>query len=346
MWRDLTDPRKIAKGVDPEANRDEPVFANVHPPERFDAATVLVDDYKVRRYAFTVGDYHPWAFGDSPFGGRIAQAGLLTNDLVQLFTMRYAASRVVGLHTEEQLWFERPIHVGAQVTLAGGYVQKYEKRGLGYVVMEAEATGRDGERFIRHRGIEVLRTVPGQVAGRGSATAREGSDKAVTGDYDPDLPYVVKAGSGLRSGMPLAPLNRVITAEQAAVFSRLGEYVVNIHNNIDRAREAGLNIPIIQGQQQACVLLELLTRLFGKAWFLHGWFKCKFIRPVQVFERLLVGCVVTNVETEGDKSLITLDIWTKQSNGSLATVGWASCLVDGMVPAQVTPVPSSTTCVQ
>ncbi|MFC4009303.1 hypothetical protein ACFOY2_18875 [Nonomuraea purpurea] len=279
--RDLTDPAARAEGVDPEAGLKEPIFENLEIPEDFGPVTIVVDDHKVKRFAFTQDDYRPWHFGDSPFGHRIGQAGLLTNDLVQLFTTKYAASRTVGLHTEEQLWFRSPVRVGEQVTLRGRYVEAYERRGQGYVVMEAEAHGEDGRTLVRHRGVEILRTVPGEVAGRGSGG---GSGPRVTGEIDESRPYAVTATGGVEPGTPLRPLEKVITQEQASVFSRTGEYVRNIHSDLDVARAAGLAIPIVQGQQQCCLILDLLTGFFGPAWLTDGWIRCKFVQPVAVFE--------------------------------------------------------------
>lgn len=335
--RDLTDPRRVRLGEDLEDNRKEPVFENLEIPERFGPVRLLVDDHKVKRYAFTVDDYHPWCFGASPFGARIGHAGVLTNDLVQLFTLRYAASRTVGLHTEEQLWFDNPVHVGEEVTLEGAYVESYERRGLGYVVMEAQASAADGRSVVRHRGVEVLRTVPGDVAGRGSAAPAEG-ERRVSGEFDASLPYAVSAGAGLHPGMALAPLYRVIAQDQASVFSRAGEYVRNVHSDLAIARANNMQIPIIQGQQQCCLLLTLLTGFFGARWFTDGWIRCKFINPVEVFEPMTVSGVV--VEPPGDDGRASVEVWVRREDGKLSTVGWASCAVDPEAVAATTPAPA------
>ncbi|MFC5831160.1 hypothetical protein [Nonomuraea insulae] len=317
MNRDLTDPTAFARGVDPEAGLKEPVFENLEIPEDFGPVTIVVDDHKVKRFAFTQDDYRPWHFSTSPFGGRIAQAGLLTNDLVQLFTTRYAASRTVGLHTEEQLWFSSPARVGEKVTLQGRYVEAYERRGQGYVIMEAQATGEDGRALVRHRGVEILRTVPGEVAGRGSTTG----GPRVTGEIDSTRPYAAEATDALTPGTPLQPLSKVITQEQASVFSRAGEYVRNIHSDLDIARQGGLTLPIVQGQQQCCLILDLLTGFFGARWLTDGWIRCKFVQPVTVFEPLSVGGVVTGVGERG----MELEVWVRRGDGRLSTVGWAAC---------------------
>lgn len=337
-WRDLTDPRRARDVDDLEEGLKDPAFENLEIPEYLGKATLLVDDHKVKRYAFTVDDYHPWAFGPSPFGHRIGQAGLLTNDIVQLFTLKYAASKTVGLHTEEQLWFDGPIFVDSHVTIEGTYVESYVKRGLGYVVMEAAVTNPAGETLIRHRGIEVLRTVPGDVVGRGNAQFQEG-ERRISADYDTALPFVVKAGAGLHLGSPLAPLRRTLTQEQASVFSRCGEYVRNAHNDLEISRQGGMRIPIVQGQQQLCVVLTLMTRLFGKQWYESGWIKTKFINPLEVFVPVTVGGVVTQTEQDSDGSWVGVDVWVQRDDGVLTTVGTARCRVDVAQMAVVTVAP-------
>lgn len=335
ITRDLTDPTLIAEGVDPEAGLKEPLFENLEIPEDLGPVTIIVDDHKVKRFAFTQDDYHPWHFSDdTPFGHRIAQAGLLTNDLVQLYTTRFAASRTAALHTEEQLWYDSAVRVGEKVTMQGCYVEAYELRGQGYVVMEAQAVGEDGRSLLRHRGIEILHTSPAEIAGRGSTAG--GTGPRVTGEFDTTLPYARTAGSGLQVGMPIEPLYKQITQEQASIFSRAGEYVRNIHSDLDKARTHGLRIPIIQGQQECCLITELLTRFFGAKWFTSGWIKVKFVQTVEVFEDMTVGGIVTKVHMEdGEARRVELEVWVRRGDGKLSTVGWASCELELAAPPAV-----------
>ncbi|GAB3473925.1 hypothetical protein [Nocardiopsis coralliicola] len=318
-WRDLTDPRAARSGDDPEVGLKEPLFENLEIPERLGPATVRVDDHKIKRFAFTQDDHHPWHLESSPFDGRrVGHAALLGNDLVQLFTTVYAASRVVGLHTEEQLWFDSPAFLDEEVTLAGAYTESYERRGQGYVVMEATATGQDGRSVLRHRGVEILRTRPGDVAGRGSSEPGAAGPRRVTGDVPDGAPAFDPAAP--EPGQVLSPLTKSITVEQAAVFSRVGEYVRNIHNDLDLAREAGLEVPIVQGQQQFGVLAELLTRAVGAPFFAGGWMRVKFLNTLDVHEPFTAEGVVTAV----DHDRTEFEIWVRRADGKLSAAGWAS----------------------
>lgn len=327
-WRDLTDPRRVDAIGDLEAGLKEPVYENLDIPEAFGPVTICIDDHKIKRFCFTQDDYSAWYLedGKGPFSGRrVGQPCLLGNDLLQLFTTRYRASRTVGFHTEEQMWFDSPAEIGETVTLSGAYVNAYERRGQGYVVMEAQAIGEDGRSVLRHRGIEIFRTVPGRIGGRASDTPGQ----RVTGEVRPDARVVQSFDWTVAESDVLAPVCKTITSEQAAVFSRIGEYVHNIHNDLRIARAGELPTLIVQGQQQAALLGNYLAHAFGRNWFSDGWFRLKFLEPLQVFEPVELSAVVTKVEPLPDgRRRVDLEVWVRRaSDRRLTTVGWASCVM-------------------
>lgn len=322
VWRDITDPRRAGEIDDLEAGLKVPVFENIELHEEFGPVSVRVDDHKIKRYAFSQDDHLDWAIhGDSPFGGRIGHAALLANDILQLFTLTYAASDVVGLHIEEQLWFDSPVRLDEIATMSARYVDAYTQRGQGCVVMEGEARGEDGRSLIRHRGIEILRTIPGDIVGR----AESGEPRRrVTGVVPPTARRSQHLQDDVQFGDALQPLHKTITVEQAAVFSRIGEYVRTTHNSLDVAREAGLRVPIVQGQQLVGVLAQLLTAAFGESFFSSGWLRVKFIAPVFVHDELTVEGIVTAVDRKDGGTAVELEIWIRRPDGRLAVAGWAS----------------------
>lgn len=322
-WRDLVDPRKLSETEEPDDGLKEPLFENLEIPEDFGPVQVRVDEHKIKRFAFTQDDYSPWHFDASPFfdGTRIGHAALLANDLLQLFTLKYAGSRVVGYHTEEQMWFDSPVRLGETVTLQGRYTESFVKRGQGYVVLEAQALGEDGRSLIRHRGEEILRTIPGEIGGRASATPT----RRVTGETPADARTISPGESDPRPGDVLEPLDKIITAEQAAVFSRIGEYVKNIHNDFRTAREGKLRVPVVQGLQMYNVLTELLVRHFGQHFFTSGWMHTKFITPLEVFEPFSCTGLITSVTPGPQGRQVDLEVWARRaSDERMLLAGWAS----------------------
>jgi acyl dehydratase len=300
-------------------------YENIELHEDFGPITELVDDYAVKRFAFAMDDYNPWYFGPSPFGQRIAHAGILANDILQLFTQVYDPNTVVGLHTHEELWFVNPILVPARVLLHGKYVEKYERRGKGYVVMEADARGEDGRVLVRHRGVEILHIEPSSVVGKGTADSPE---RRVTGEYRRDVAPAPHAQRGLRPGTPLVPLSKQPFQDQIAVFSMARKHFRNIHTDIEVARRAGLRDTLAQGQMEAVYLTELLTSFFGAAWFTTGWQKVKFIRPVYCGDKLTARGVVCQERQHGVDTVLDLEVWVENEQGEMTAAGWASGRVE------------------
>lgn len=323
--RNLTNAEASAFAVDAEAGLIAPLYENLHPPELFGPVEVLVDDLKIKRFAFTQDDHGDWYLRSGPKGHRIAHAALLANDLLQMFTLRYAPSQVVGLHTEEEVWFENPVPIDSLVTLTACYTKKFERRGQGYVEMTAEARNEEGSIFIRHRGLEIMRTAPAEIGGR--SLSEEGSGPRISTLIDEGLPQVTTVMDDLVVGAGIIPLRKETTLEQVAVFSRYGEGVINIHNSLARARENGLAAPIVQGQQLVCFAVEMLSRVFGYYWFSDGWLKMKFLKPVLVFETVDIRGAIRELFVDGNARNVALEIWITKADGTVASVGWARCRI-------------------
>lgn len=312
----------------PEAlTKKEALFDSAEVGETFGPLEIVVDDHKIKTFAFTQDDYHPWYLTNSPFGGRIGHAALLANDLLQLYHLNYAeygASSAVGLHTGEELWFYSPIMVDETAVLAGRYVDKYERRGKGYVVMEAEAHAPDGRLLIRHRGTEIMRIEAGGVVGGGSEPRIE---KPVTSEFRTDIEPLSRARKGAAFRAPVSPLRKQARPDQMAVYSMISPFSKNIHTDIESARAAGLKLPIMQGQQQMSFMCELMTGYFGASWFTSGWVKAKFTNPVYAFEDITVRGAVTGECKEEAGTRQELELWVEDGNGTKTAVGWASALV-------------------
>ncbi len=300
-------------------------YENIVLEEDFGPIQEVVDDYRVKKFAFMMDDYHPWYFGDSPFGKPIGHAAILANDLLQLFTQVYDPNTVVGLHTQEELWFVNPVFVGERVRLYGKYVEKYERRGKGYVVMEADARGEDGRMLLRHRGVEILHIQPGPVVGKSTAEVVE---KRVTGKYRKDLEPVIRARRGILAGTSLVPLVKRVMQDQIAVFSLVGKHLKNIHTDLEVARRAGLPTTIAQGMMVTVYLTELLTSFFGPSWFTTGWETMKFIAPLLSGETVTARGVVTGERREAEGTRLELEIWCENSAGKMTVAGWASARVN------------------
>lgn len=316
-----------------DAGAKPPVYEEVVVPEELGPIDVLVDEARVKSFAFSQDDYHPWHFGASPFGHAIGHAAILANDLLTIYYTAYDRHRVVGLHTEESLHFHSPIEVGETAKITGCYVDKYERDGRGYVVLEARAVGQDGRLLVSHRGIEIMRVDPGDVVDDGNE--REGRDERVgpqrpgriDASYDETLGFAGSAEPGLDAGAPIAPIHKLVSSEQMAIFSLIGEFQRNIHTDLEVARRGGLETTICQGQQQAAFLAELCTRFFGAAWFASGQLRVKFIQPLYANSLVTLGGRVASYEPTPEGERLHLELWIDRGQRTLTAVGWASALL-------------------
>ncbi|GAB3570791.1 hypothetical protein GCM10027445_24950 [Amycolatopsis endophytica] len=310
--------------VQPGAGKKEARYELVTIPEPFGPVDLVVDEDKVRAYAFAQGDYGSWYFGASPFGGPVGHALVLANDLLFLFYDGYDGNTAQGLHTHEHLTFHAPVKVGERVRVTGGYTEKYERRGQGYVVLEAEARGEDGRLLVTHVGREIMRTVAGEVVGRKSAG--DGDGRRVRAQAREDLPAAERAAAGLAEGTPVYGPRRAFTQDQMDVFSWAGQGYSNVHTSMEKAARSGLDRTIVQAQQQTGLIVETMVRFFGASWFTSGDLDLRFVNPTFVGEALTVHGAVLG-ERDGR---LELEVWTTKDDGTRTALGWASAALDGV----------------
>lgn len=319
------------------AVRKDTIYDQFEIPEELGPFTVTVDEAAVREFAFTQDDYHPWHVGEGLDGIPIAHASLLANDLLQTYLTKYqtnlhdaeeeGGSWIDEAHVYERLCFRSPVLVGETVTIAGRYVDKYVRRGRGHVVMEAEAHGEDGRLLVTHRGIEIVRLPAGEYEER----PPEPAPRRVTGGTRDDVAPAQRASAELEPGTALPTIVKRPTRSQIAVYSTI--YYLgtrpNIHNDLEIAERAKLDDFVLQGQQGACYVAELLTRFFGAAWLTSGELDVKFIRPILAGDEVTVGGAVAGSHERDGERRLDVDVWLRGPDGELATVGWASAAVDG-----------------
>lgn len=309
----------------------EALFELVEIPEDFGSVSVVVDGPKVLTHAFAQGDFQDWYFTGSPFGGPVAHPLVLANDLLFHFYQRYDGNTAQGLHTHERLVFHAPIRVGETVTVTGSYVDKYERRGKGYVVLDAEARGEDGRLLVTHHGREIMRTVAGDVVGRSGAGGR-GVERTVTGFVDADLPPAHHASHGLRRGQQLPTLTRTFHQDQMNAFSWAGKGFANVHTSIEKAMASGLDRTIVQAQQQTGILVELLTSFVGAAVYRGAELDLRFVNPAFVGERLTAGGAVLGERHSEHGRRLEVEVWIDKQDGTRTALGWASALLDEVTP--------------
>ncbi len=312
------------------ASLKEARYELVEVPEPFGPVTLHVDQHKVLDYAYAQHDFGDWYFRESPFGGPVGHPLVLANDLLFLFYQGYDGNTAQGLHTHETLRFHSPVSVGETVTVDGGYTEKYESRGQGYVTLEATARGADGRVLVEHVGKEIMRTVAGDIVGkrRSSESTRERSVKALIDEGVPAITVAVH-GAPVRAAIPARTVT--FTQDQMSVFSWAGKGYANVHTSLEKAAQTGLDRTIVQAQQQTGHIIANLVDVFGASWFTSGELDLRFVSPAYVGDVLTTTGAVLG-ETDGR---LELEVWVENGQGVKTAVGWASAAIDD-APARPT----------
>lgn len=294
-------------------------FDLVEVPEPFGPVQVEIDRRKIVDYAFAQDDFRDWYLTSSPFGGPVGHPLVLANDLLFLFYDKYDGNTAKGLHTHEHLRFHAPVLLGETVTITGGYTEKVERRGQGYVTLEAKAVGSDGRLLVEHIGKEIMRTVAGDVVGRHTSDVEQ-RRRTVLGTVDASVPAISIAQSDLPKRAALPTRTTRFSQDQMSVFSWAGRGYMNVHTSRAKAALSGLDRTIVQAQQQTGLIIANLVDVFGASWFTSGDLDLRFVSPAYVDETLITGGAVI-----GDQDgRLEVEVWVEKEDGTRTAVGWAS----------------------
>jgi acyl dehydratase len=319
-------------------------FELVEIPEDFGPRELVVDGARVKAFAFAQDDYWPWHFSASPFGGPVGHASILANELMQIYFERYRidvhedrrGAWLEEAHVEEALWFESPVFVGETVVLRGRFVDKYVRGGRGAVVLEGEARAADGRLIMGHRAIEYFAMDgPGQDT---HAAREEEPMRRVRPEAAAGIAPAPCARPGIEPGTPIATLEKTISFSQQLVFSTLDHPAArrSVHTDHAIARRAGLQAPLVQGQQLACHVSESMTRFFGDAWYTSGRVRVKFLGGVCAGETIRVCGSVHGSARRGGSDVLELDVWIEDGAGKIVAVANACASPQGFAGAQET----------
>ena len=299
------------------------LFENIEIGEQFGPFEITVDDRLVRNYVFAQDD--PAAAALTHDGAPAVHPAVLCNELLFLFYANYDGNTAEGLHTHEDIGFHSPIRIGETVTIGGRYVEAYERRGQGYVVMEAEAHGEDGRPLVTRRGTEIMHTRAADVVGGSRAPAPA---RAVTGETLDAAP-AERAAADLPGRTPVTPAATRISQEQMYVFSWGGRGFSNIHTDAAGARKVGMDRTVAQAMQQVGYLSRMCTAFYGPSFVTGGNLSVKFINPFYVDDLVTArGAVLGPVDHDGDRHLET-EVWVANEAGLKTAVGWAHAPVAG-----------------
>lgn len=298
----------------------DPTFAAVSVGETFDPITLVLDEAYTANARFCLGDHKLRHDAD---GREFVPGTALARDLQQLFLTRYDPNRIVGLHQAEEIVFVAPARVGDKVTLSGSVVDKFEKRGKDYFVLDSRAHDEDGNLLVQQLSTEIMEMPDLSVRPTGGA-AREGGERSATKRISgvwPDTPAVQHFSPELPPATAVTPLVKACDLAQIAVFSGIGLGRYNTHTDIRVAQAAGFATALAQGMMETCWMSQMLAEFFGPAWDRGGWIKTNYLRAVLAGDTITLRAVLTGVGAGAAE----LEVWAEDQNQQMTAAGWARC---------------------
>lgn len=300
----------------------DPVYENVAVGETFGPTELVLDEFFLKSYAYSTDDYTCMRILDGAIvPGDFVPGAAIVSELMLVFLLVYHPDKVVGLHQREEGEHFRPVRPGERLTLTGKYVAKYEKRGKGYVMLEAEARDESGVLVVRQRSTEVMRVPEGVKVGTGGGTPeRRISPRPLA------APPAARIVRGTAVGTALTPLVKRVRQAQMSVFSGAEIHKQGIHTVRAIARSAGLKDCIAQGMMESCWASEFLTRAFGEAFLASGRHNTTYLSPVYPHDTITCEGVVTGIAATPDGERIEAEYWMRNQDGIVTAVGWGSAV--------------------
>ena len=131
----------------------------------------------------------------------------------------------------------------------------------------------------------------------------------------------------LGAGAELEPVSRVVTLEDMLLFEPEGEK--NIHTDDEVARAAGLPAAIAAGVQFMSYVLEMLHREYGFQSVLGTVLDVRIREPVFAGDTVTARGRVTEVQADGSKRRVSLEVWCENQRGGHVIAGTAQVPVRG-----------------
>jgi acyl dehydratase len=123
--------------------------------EELPTLEMVIDEDLQGRYLVAVQDDNPWYYRDSPWGGPITHHCLLDGSPMAAAMQRYEYP-FGWVHAKQETEFINPLPLGKPVRIVSKIVDKYIRRGRGYVVIESLVVDQDGVEIMRSRNYGMI----------------------------------------------------------------------------------------------------------------------------------------------------------------------------------------------
>jgi len=281
--------------------------SNVYAGKDLGSLDVTITADMVQHYIKGLDEANPWYTKDSPFGGPVAPVIIFQNVDSQ-FKGWYLDNLFGNLWMRQEWDIYAPTRVGQTLHCSARVLDRYRRRDRDVVAQELLVHDQAGHlvaRSVHHQSFLAEQT-------SGAVTLR-----------DPQA----KEGARTHSeptGEPLSlEIKKTFTEEMCNAFFSTNR---NYHNDKEESKKLGFGDVVIGGRMTISCVTELLTRHFGRGFYLGGHLDVKFTNVLWPNEPLTTRGVITGRTTVDGKSRAQVVVFCEKADGTKIIVGTASAL--------------------
>jgi acyl dehydratase len=268
---------------------------------------LTITEEMVQHYVNGLEEPNPWYTTDSPFGGPVAPA-IIFQDISSRFKGWYLDNLYGNLWMRQEWMVHAPVRVGQTLHCSARVADRYAKRDREVVAQEVSLKDNAGQ--VVAWGMHHQSFLPDQTSGGVTlrdATAKEGAKKHT----EP-------------TGEPLSlELKKTFTAEMCDQFFYTSR---NYHNDKQESEKLGFTDVVVGGRMTLSCITELLTRHFGRGFYVGGHVDVKFVNVLWLNEPFTTSGLITGRRVENGKTWADVAVSCDKADGTKLIVGTASAL--------------------
>ena len=133
----------------------------------------------------------------------------------------------------------------------------------------------------------------------------------------------MKATEHIQPGLAVTGPSKHVTSYRTCLFSGgwprfEGWPAKNVHTDLEFALACGLPVRVASGATLQAYLAELMVDLFGEDWLTRGRLDLKFVRLVDIDDRIVAHGAVTSRQQDGS---VELDLWCQNQRSEKVCAG-------------------------
>jgi hypothetical protein len=280
---------------------------DVYPGKDLGTLELTITDEMVQHYITGLDEPNPWYTTASPFGGPVAPV-IVYQDADSQFKGWYLDNLFGNLWRRQEWEIRAPTRVGQALRCSARVADRYRRRDRDVVALEMWV--RDEGGHLVARGVHHQSFLAEQTAGE--VTLRDPASKE-GGRQD-----------GEPAGEPLAiELRKTFTRPMCDAFFYRSR---NYHNDQVASKELGFADTVIGGRMTLSCVTELLTRHFGRGFYLDGRLDAKFTNVLWPDEPFITRGIITGRRVEDGQTRADVTVFCEKLDGTKVIVASASAL--------------------